>query len=41
MGVTRDLYDRVITGALADHCHKTNPRLASPEDYVDMLDASL
>ncbi|MEY2686388.1 MAG: hypothetical protein RL375_586 [Pseudomonadota bacterium] len=41
MGVTRDLYDRIITGALADHCHKTNPRLASQDDYVAMLDASL
>jgi alcohol dehydrogenase class IV len=41
MGVTRDLYDRIITGALADHCHKTNPRLASTDDYVAMLDASM
>jgi alcohol dehydrogenase class IV len=41
MGVTRDMYDRIITGALADHCHKTNPRLASTVDYVAMLDASL
>jgi alcohol dehydrogenase class IV len=40
MGVTRDLYDRIISGALADHCHKTNPRLASAEDYVGMLDAA-
>ncbi|HEX7439215.1 MAG TPA: iron-containing alcohol dehydrogenase [Caldimonas sp.] len=41
MGVTRDLYDRIIDGAMADHCHKTNPRLATREDYVQMLEASM
>jgi alcohol dehydrogenase class IV len=41
LGVTRGLYDRIIDGAMADHCHKTNPRLASREDYVRMLDASM
>ncbi len=40
MGVEASLFERVIEGALADHCHKTNPRLASPENYREMLDAS-
>ena len=41
MGVTEGLFDQVITGALADHCHKTNPRIASPEEYRQMLSDSL
>jgi 4-hydroxybutyrate dehydrogenase len=41
MGVTESLFDQVITGALADHCHKTNPRIASAEEYREMLQTSL
>ncbi|MDE2274719.1 MAG: iron-containing alcohol dehydrogenase, partial [Burkholderiales bacterium] len=41
MGVTPDLFERVIDGAMADHCHKTNPRLASRDDYRAMLEASM
>ncbi len=37
MGVTEDLFERVIDGAIADHCHKTNPRLATRADYRQML----
>jgi alcohol dehydrogenase class IV len=41
MGVQRDWFDKIIAGAMADHCHKTNPREASREDYVRMLEASM
>jgi 4-hydroxybutyrate dehydrogenase len=40
MGVTPDVFERVIDGAMADHCHKTNPRLATRDDYRQMLEAS-
>ena len=41
MGVGSGEFARVIEGALADHCHKMNPRLASSEDYLAMIDASM
>ncbi len=41
MGVKRDMFEQIIKGALADHCHKTNPRIATAQDYEDMLAASL
>jgi alcohol dehydrogenase class IV len=41
MGVTTDLYERIIDGAMADHCHKTNPRLATRDDYRRMLEAAM
>jgi len=41
LGVTADLFERVIDGAMADHCHKTNPRIATRDDYQAMLDASM
>jgi len=37
----RDVFDRVIAGALADHCHKTNPVVATSQDDRDLLEASL
>lgn len=41
MGVTHAQFDAIIQGAMADHCHKTNPRIASPEDYRSMLELSM
>jgi alcohol dehydrogenase class IV len=41
MGVTESQFDAVITGAMADHCHKTNPRIATPDEYREMLTTSL
>jgi alcohol dehydrogenase class IV len=41
MGVTRDVFERVIDGAVADHCHKTNPVTATRDDYREMLEASM
>jgi 4-hydroxybutyrate dehydrogenase len=41
MGVTPELFERVIDGAMADHCHKTNPRIATRDDYRAMLEASM
>ena len=41
MGVERAQFAQIITGALADHCHKTNPRIATAEQYEDMLAQSL
>lgn len=40
MGVGPELDERIVEHALLDHCHKTNPRLASREDYLDMIQAS-
>ena len=41
MGVSPDQFDKVITGAMADHCHKTNPRIATPDEYREMLIQSM
>jgi 4-hydroxybutyrate dehydrogenase len=41
LGVQREWFDKIIDGALADHCHKTNPREASREDYRAMLESSM
>jgi 4-hydroxybutyrate dehydrogenase len=41
MGVQKEWFDKIVSGAMVDHCHKTNPRIATPEDYLDLLAASM
>lgn len=41
MGVTPALFESIVNGALADHCHVTNPRLASADDYIVLLEKSM
>lgn len=40
VGVKKEMFDTVIQGALLDHCHKTNPREASAEEYRQLLSDS-
>lgn len=40
LDVPQDCFEAVVAGALQDHCHKTNPRLASAEDYHALLQGS-
>lgn len=40
IGVTRDLFPLIVGGALKDHSHKTNPREATGDDYVEILEQS-
>jgi 4-hydroxybutyrate dehydrogenase len=40
MGVTTTDYERIIDGAMADHCHKMNPRIATRDKYAQMLSDS-
>jgi alcohol dehydrogenase class IV len=39
--VTPDMFERIIDGAMADHCHTTNPRIATRDDYRAMLESSM
>jgi len=41
LGVERAWFDKIIAGALADHCHATNPRIASRGEYEAMLGDSM
>lgn len=37
LGVTEAMMETVAQAAPNDHCHATNPRLATPEDYLAIL----
>lgn len=41
LGVETAWFDAIIEGAMADHCHKTNPRIATAQEYREMLQASM
>ena len=41
LGVGDAMFERIIDGAMADHTHKTNPRLATRDDYARMLEDSM
>jgi 4-hydroxybutyrate dehydrogenase len=41
MGVQPEQFDKIIQGAMADHCHKTNPRIATGDEYREMLGQAL
>jgi alcohol dehydrogenase class IV len=41
MGVQASQFDAIIAGAMADHCHKTNPRIATVDEYREMLAQAL
>ena len=41
VGVSESQLEAVINGAMADHCHLTNPRIATRQDYREMLQASM
>jgi 4-hydroxybutyrate dehydrogenase len=41
MGVVEAAFEKIIGGAMLDHCHATNPRLATLEDYAYMLEKSM
>jgi alcohol dehydrogenase class IV len=40
MGVRREDLPAIADAALLDHCHATNPRVATRDDYLMMLETS-
>ncbi len=41
MGVSADQFSKIIDGAMLDHCHTTNPRIATREEYAGLLSQSM
>lgn len=41
MGVTEEMLRPVAADAMRDHCHDTNPKVATPDDYIAILRDSL
>ena len=41
LGVVTSMFERIIDGALADHTHKTTPRVATRDDYARLLGESM
>ena len=41
MGVQRNWFEKIIHGAMQDHGYKTNPRIATAQDYVNILEAAM
>ncbi|MEF7613797.1 iron-containing alcohol dehydrogenase [Aquincola sp. MAHUQ-54] len=41
VGVTRAMFPDIVRGALKDHSHRTNPRIAADTDYEAMLEESM
>lgn len=40
MGVTSDMMEKVAEEALNDHCHATNPKIATREEYLEIMQQS-
>jgi hypothetical protein len=41
LGVHQELFPNIIQGAIHDHCHLMNPKIATPKDYEMMLQESM
>ena len=41
LGVTEDMLETVVAGAVADHSHPTNPRPLTAADYMAILTTAM